>query len=83
MIARYSRENAVVFLSGQSSIVARERYADLLREAAHERQLNTLRPAAARWPVIVAYGRALRNRGMERLLSIACPGNRALRPCPE
>jgi hypothetical protein len=37
-------EDTAVMLSDQSIIVAHERYADLLRVAEHERQLNTLRP---------------------------------------
>jgi hypothetical protein len=64
-----------------STVLARERYADLLRDAERERQLNALNRPMPNWPGIAARWRLRRSDAQDRLRSFSCRAAPA--PCPD
>ena len=70
-------------LSDQSIIVARERYADLLREADRERRLNGLRTPGGSRPAVARREGSLWTHSVRRMRAIALNGRSPLAPCLE
>ena len=76
-------EDFTVMLSDQSIIVARERYADLLREADRERQLTAAQQLPSRHSSFVARGPSLWRQRVDRLRAVAGERRSTLAPCAE
>jgi hypothetical protein len=70
-------------LSDPSIIVARERYADLVREAERQRRLNSTRQPLGRQRSFVDRGRSRWSQGVRHLRALGGERPAPLAPCPE